>query len=57
MIVSENMKYTYHDNNQNGIVIFVCVATSILDADKLYEKATGNNPVKQSYVGCQITAE
>lgn len=55
--------YTYHDNScichgvtLNGIetikpVIFQCVATSILEADKLFEQETGEKPEKNKFCG------
>ncbi len=47
-------KYTYCDNSAKGEVIFECVAENILEADKLYEAATGKNPEKQNHVGCSV---
>jgi hypothetical protein len=47
-------KYTYRDNSAGRKVIFECVANNILEADKLYEEKTGNNPEKQNHVGCSI---
>ncbi|MEK9175696.1 MAG: hypothetical protein AAB795_03865 [Patescibacteria group bacterium] len=47
-------KYTYQDNFDNRKIVFECIATDILEADKLYEKATGKNPEKQSNIGCSF---
>ncbi len=47
-------KYTYRDNSDGRKVVFECMANDILEADKLYEETTGNNPEKQSYIGCSI---
>jgi hypothetical protein len=47
-------KFIYRDNSAGGKVIFECVAAGILEADKLYEAATGKNPEKQNYVGCSV---
>ena len=38
------------------LLIFECTANGILEADKLYEQATGNNPSKQPDVGCSIAS-
>lgn len=46
------MKYVYTDKLK-GVVVFECEATSILEADKLYTTATGKDPVKQPFVGCE----
>lgn len=45
--------YIYKDYKTNKIV-FQCQANNILEADKLYEAATGHNIVKQPYIGCYI---
>lgn len=50
----ELYKYTYRDNSAGGRIIFECVATSILEADKMYESAAGKNPEKQNHVGCSV---
>lgn len=50
----ELKKYTYRDNSAGGKIIFECVASDILEADKLYEEETGKNPEKQPHVGCSI---
>lgn len=47
-------RFIYRDNSAGGKIIFECVAKSILDADKMYEEETGNNPEKQCYVGCSV---
>ena len=47
-------KFVYRDNSAGGKIIFECVASGILEADKMYEAATGKNPEKQNYVGCSI---
>ncbi len=49
------VKYTYRDNTPetgNGKVVFECSAKDILEADKMYEKETGNDPKKQNFIGC-----
>jgi len=46
-------KYIYTDNLKKEVV-FECEAENILAADKKYEEKTGKNPVKQSFIGCQI---
>jgi hypothetical protein len=50
----ELCKYIYRDNSAGGEIIFECTARCILEADKLYEEKTGNNPEKQNHVGCSI---
>ena len=55
--IEESKKYIYRDysaGDKVGKVVFECVAKGILDADKLYEEKTGNNPEKQNSVGCAI---
>jgi len=47
-------KYTYRDNSAGGKIIFECTAESILEADKMYEAATGKDAEKQNYVGCSV---
>ena len=49
-------KFVYVDNSNYppAKVIFEYVADSILEADKAYEDVTGQDPVKQSHIGCQI---
>jgi len=48
-------KFIYRDNKEYpGRIIFECVADDILNADKQYETATGNNPEKQTHIGCEI---
>ncbi len=50
----ELRKYTYRDNSAGGQIVFECIATGILEADKLYQEKTGKNPEKQPHVGCSI---
>lgn len=46
--------YTYRDNRQvPPKVVFECEANGILEADELYKVATGKDPAKQPYVGCE----
>ena len=47
-------KFVYRDNSAGRKIIFECVASGILEADKMYEKATGKNPEKQNHVGCSV---
>lgn len=46
-------KFIYRDHNIEKIV-FECITSDILEADKLYKKETGNNIMKQPHVGCEI---
>lgn len=46
-------KYVYTDHRIEEI-IFECEANDILEADKKYKEAIGEDPRKQSYVGVQI---
>jgi hypothetical protein len=51
----ELRKYIYWDQSKKPReIIFECTAHGILEADKLYEEVTGDNPEKQSYVGCEV---
>ena len=53
-ILEGRSRYVYWDKRSvPPKEVFTCEAASILEADKLYEQATGNNPVKQPYVGCE----
>jgi len=45
-------KFVYKDYSDGGKIIFECIARGILEADKLYEEKTGNNPEKQNNIGC-----
>ncbi len=48
-------KYIFRDNRQHPpLVIFECVSDDILGADEQYKVATGNDPEKQPYIGCEI---
>ena len=47
-------KFIYHDNTKNGEIVFECEADDILIADKMYEKARNEKPVKQPFIGCEI---
>lgn len=48
-------KYVYRDNRKAPpVIVFECQARDILEADKLYGTAGHGDPVKQSYVGCEI---
>ena len=47
-------KYTYRDNSAGGKIVFECNAHDILEADKFYQKQTGKNPEKQSFIGCSM---
>ena len=52
------MLYTYWDHSTlEKKIVFQCIAENILEADKLYEKATGKDVTKQSYIGCEIGCE
>ena len=46
-------KYTYREYSTRNIV-FECVTTNIIEADKMYREATGKNPEKQNNIGCSI---
>ena len=48
----ELKKNIYRDNSAGQKIVFECTAKDILDADKLYQKETGKDPVKQSYISC-----
>lgn len=48
--------YTYADYKSKE-VMFECVANDILEADKKYMDATGNDPSKQNNIGCSIKEE
>jgi len=60
------MKFIYTDKHKSAWVkgkthgqlvapvIFECEAENILEADALYEKATGQKASKQGHVGCEI---
>ena len=50
----EVSKFVYRDNFSDGKIIFECESDGIINADELYKKATGNDPKKQSHVGCSI---
>jgi hypothetical protein len=45
--------YTYTDFRSN-VIVFVCQATNILEADRQYKAAIGTDVVKQPHIGCQI---
>lgn len=36
-------------------VVFTCEAEFILAADNAYTSATGDNPIKQTHIGCSWT--
>ncbi len=45
--------YVYYNNEISGRpVIFECDASSVLEADDLYEKAIGVKPEKDGHIGC-----
>ncbi len=47
--------YTYCDKRKTPpCVVFICQANDILEADKFYLNHTGDDPSKQSYIGCEI---
>lgn len=49
-------KYKYSDKrNTPTKIVFECEAVDILAADKLYREATKQDPVKQPYVGREIS--
>jgi|TARA_Y100000034_G_scaffold123070_1_gene169374 hypothetical protein len=48
------MKFIYKDNLKKGKIVFACNAKSISEADKLYEKETGQKAMKQPFIGCVI---
>jgi hypothetical protein len=50
----ELRKFTYRDNSAGGKTVFECVAGDILEADRLYQEKTGNNPAKQNHIGCSV---
>lgn len=48
-------KFIYTDHSDiPSKAVFECTAEDILEADKKYQAATGKNPEKQPYVGCEI---
>ena len=51
-------KYIYTDHSEKDIsshkIILTCEAEDITEADKKYTEATGKDPRKQTYIGCQI---
>lgn len=47
-------RYTYRRYDKERTLVFECEARGILVADKLYEEATGNDPSKDSHIGCSI---
>jgi hypothetical protein len=48
-------KYIDNTNYPKTVIIFECQAELLTEADKLYEKATGKNLMKQPHIGCQVT--
>jgi hypothetical protein len=46
--------YIYRDHSQNSKVIFETQAEGISTADVSYKNATGKDPAKQPYVGCEV---
>lgn len=46
--------YIYR-NNKDGVVIAKLLSNSILEADKAFEETHKLNPVKHTWIGCQIT--
>ena len=49
--------YVDNSNYPNKVVVFECEAEKLTEADKLYEKATSKNPIKQSHIGCMIKGD
>ena len=50
-----NRVYTYVDNNTpEKAEVFTCTASDIMEADKMYKEETGNDPRKQSHIGCSF---
>lgn len=49
--------FTYWNNKEkwHGELMFSCPAETILEADVLFEEATGFNPIKCSWIACTIT--
>ena len=47
--------YIYRDNNAKPPkFLFQCVAQRISEADNLFEKTMGLNPIKNPQIGCQV---
>jgi len=46
--------FTYFNYLKKRELIFECDAKNILEADELYKKETGEDPAKQSNVGCTV---
>jgi hypothetical protein len=51
---SEKREFIYIDYNKNKEIVFQCVATDILEADRLYEEKFNINPIEQTHIGCAI---
>lgn len=47
--------YWNNKNSAHDSLLFQCDANSILEADVLFEKATGINAMKNSWIGCEIS--
>lgn len=53
----KKFKFIYRDHSDpadKDKIIFQCEADSGPEADRLYQIATGKDPEKQNYVGCEI---
>lgn len=46
--------FIYVDYRKNKEEIFRCKAVGIIEADELFQKVTGKDPSKDSYIGCII---
>jgi hypothetical protein len=53
------LKYLYWSNKPKELrtLIFEVNVEGILEADKIFEEETGFNPIKNSWIGCQIKEE
>ena len=50
---NEVRKFVYTDRSKNPPeIVFEWIGSSILEADQHYQEATGQDPRKQSQVGC-----
>jgi len=49
-----NLKFFYWNHKNGDTLIFECEAEGILDADKLFETATGIKADKTPHIGCEI---
>jgi len=53
-IQGDPMTFKYHDNKNGGqVILTVDNLDLITDADKIFEKEFGYNPVKAPWIGCE----